>query len=156
MELEETCLELIKKRYDELQHACLSLNSEFMEFRDTTNESLKPFDKSTLAIRVRRRGDYSLSATWTYTRFFRTKDGWQPRTYEINKGREPRTPYSRINKRAKEWEMETLWETEQKVTEIRKELKVMKRIVADLRLLEKTDKKAREILGKHFEGNTDE
>jgi len=150
MKIEKQCLELIKKRYDELEGVVMSVSGEALEERDIANEPLKPFDRSTMRLRVRRRGNYSLSALWTWTRFFKTKDGWQPRTQEINKGRTPRTPYDRLNKHAKEWEIEKIWEAELKLTEIRKELKVLKRIVADLRLLEKTDTNARKVLGDHF------
>jgi len=150
MKFEDEALELMAARYKELESLSMKVNAEFMEERDTDNEPLKPFDRSTMSVRVRPRGEYALTIVWVWTRFIKTTTGWLPRTQEVRKGRGPCTPRDRLMKQAKEWEEERVWAAELKLAEIRKELKVLKRIVADLRLLKKTDEKMREELADYI------
>ncbi len=127
-------------RYDRLEQLCRDIDSVYGEFRDMENESKDIKAKSTMGIRIRRRGPYTLSLIWTWTRFFKSKGHWIPRTQEIRKGLGAKTPTDRLLLHAKGWEAEEVIAAENKLAEVRKELVILRRIVANLRFLSEVDK----------------
>ena len=145
--MENYCLSRMAARYDELRNICSDMNEWFVNMRDADNQAYDIRKKSTLSIRVRSPSEYSLNILWMRTRFVKKKGEWKPRSRTINKGLGFQTPYEDLNRYAQKWEMERVWNTEKKLSEIRKELRIMRRLVADLRLLKKTHSKMKDILG---------
>ncbi len=123
-----------KDRYDQIEESAQEISDDFVSFIDEGNNKRKVMEQSVLRIRVRRRGDYTLSIVWTYTRFFRSRDGkWIPRTIEIPKGRTTVTPIDRIMRHSRGWEMDKVRECERKLAELRGCQATVRRLVANLR-----------------------
>jgi len=128
-----------EKKFDEMQNMYLDIYRDYEAYRERENENRDIRDRSIINIRVRRRSPYAINAIWHWSRFYKVKGEWKVRTNDINKGRGPKTPYDRLSKRAKVWEIDEAWEAEKKLAEIRKMQKEMGNIIAAFRRLKKIE-----------------
>jgi len=132
-------MEWAKEEFDKLEKQYVEIETRYSEYRDIENKDRGYHDLSVIHINVRRRSPYAINAIWHWTRFFKANDKWIPRTRDINKGRGLRTPYDRIARRAKKWEIEEAWRTELELAKLRGKQKELGYIVASFRRLKKIE-----------------
>ena len=115
----EELLSLCESEYDSIEEEAKRISLEFLEWLELENNKRKIGDKSVLRVRVRRRGRFVLNITWQYTRFYKNRNGWVPRSADISKGRSSVYPRDRLAKRALGWELDEVMRCEHQFGQLR-------------------------------------
>ena len=94
--------------------------SEFWSWVLQNNANQDKAEKNNLGLRVRRTAT-GVSIQWYYNTWYKDKQGrWKPNSHYIRKGRRTTSyPKSTLLKHAQSWQEDKVWETEERLAEIR-------------------------------------
>lgn len=93
---------------------------EFYNFHHAGNQPRQIDDRSRLGVRVRTRNGY-VEIAWLHLRWAKVNGRNKLFSDQIRKGRQFSYPMQRLRKRAQDWEVEKVVETEEKLARVREE-----------------------------------